>query len=167
MLAWQRICLDKSAAGYMADVANLQQRGHGKTSIWNMPKAELVEVARNELGMTLSQAHAETVLVLRKKIKSMRNMTAVAANPLAVLPKGLGCMSLEELAEETMRRGLPELPKPNQAALILQIRNDVGAHSLLLTHEMNAASLAAASMTDDDFEMVPSGFISPDRGDQQ
>ena len=40
-----------------------------KKSIWSINKAELVETARKELGLSVTQAEKETVLVLRERVR--------------------------------------------------------------------------------------------------
>jgi len=107
-----------------------QMLGKKSDSIWQMSKDQLVEVARQELGMTLAQAEGSTVLILREKIRRQRVLLKESEDPLNSLPKGLERMKLSELIAEIDKRQLP-LPSgagPNQAtraAMILAIRDDV------------------------------------------
>ena len=96
-----------------------------KTSIWAMNKAELVEIARKELGLTVTQAEKETVLVLRERIRATRSATAVVGDPLSRLPKGLDKMLVSDLKEQLVIRGLPEPEHATRARMIMLIRDDV------------------------------------------
>ena len=102
----------------------VRQRLQRRTnSIWNMKKAELVEVAMAELSMTLAQAEKETVTTLRENIKMRRDSQEMALDPMMNLPKGLERMRKEELEEEMKKRGLPvpEHNPINRAMMITQI----------------------------------------------
>ena len=96
-----------------------------KTSIWAMNKAELVEIARKELGLTVTQAEKETVLVLRERIRATRSATTVAGDPLSKVPKGLDKMLASDLKEQLVIRGLPEPEHATRARMIMLIRDDV------------------------------------------
>ena len=96
------------------EVSRLQEKlGRQAESIWRMKKDELVEVARRELGLSQAQAQAETVLVLRERIRShraeVRYQQVLSTNPDAQLPKGLQRMTHAELVQECSRRGI-EIP---------------------------------------------------------
>ena len=104
------------------------------TSIWEMKKAELVEVAMRELNMDREEAEAETVAQLRYIIKNCRELAAMGEEELGVrLPRGLGRMKRKELLEECERRGLatedPRRPDglKTREAMIFDIRSQVFA----------------------------------------
>ena len=48
----------------------IEKLGKQSASIWTMKKAELVEIARQELGMTRAKAEQETVVSLRERIRA-------------------------------------------------------------------------------------------------
>ena len=105
--------------------------GKKNSSIWNAKKEDLVELARKELGMTMAQANKETVISLREKIRSARQVTTMVIDPLAKIPKGLDKMSLEDLRLEVLHRNLPEMDRPTRAKLIVLIRDDVNMRSCM------------------------------------
>ena len=92
-------------------------------SIWTMQKAELVEVARRELGLTLMAAQKETVPTLRERIRNQRMATTIEDSPLRIKPKGLSKMTLQELKDEAETRNIP-LPKPSTRGKLLVLIND-------------------------------------------
>ena len=114
-----------------------------KTSIWTMTKAQLVEAARKELGLSLVKAEAETVTTLRERLRTARQITMTTLDPLAKIPKGLDKLSLQELKEEAIVRELPEPDQVTRAKLIVLIRDDVASR---LTVE-NAVMQNASSST--------------------
>jgi len=99
--------------------------GKKSDSIWSLNKAELVELARTELGMTVAAAERETVTVIRERLRSRRQMLKTVVDPLDQNPKGLERMKLDELKEEIEKRKLPLPPKATRPALIVLIRDDV------------------------------------------
>jgi len=107
-----------------------QMLGKKSDSIWQMSKDQLVQIALQELGVTLAQAEGMTVLVLREKIRRQRILLKEQEDPLNSLPKGLERLKFSQLVAEIDKRGLP-LPSgagPNQAtraSMILAIRDDV------------------------------------------
>ncbi len=130
--------------------------GKESDSIWKMNKAELVELARRELGITLMAANAETVLVLRERIRAQREMLKTVVDPYDQVPKGLEKLKLEELKLEVQNRNLPLPEKPTRARLILLIRDDVTARNTLFaspTVPTQNRSGGPASTTDRDWNM--------------
>ena len=88
--AWKLVLTERVLVGQMAEVQSLKAKlGKKSDSIWTMNKADLAEVARKELGMTLAQAAKETVLTLREKIKTSRKATEVSLDPMCHIRKGL------------------------------------------------------------------------------
>ena len=60
-------------AGYEAEVENLRQKlGTKENSIWQAKKADLMEMARKELGMTLAAAAGINAIVLKEKLRAHR-----------------------------------------------------------------------------------------------
>ena len=103
------------------------------TSIWQMRKAELVELAVLELGWPRRQAEAETVGQLRLALREMRDeqkATTALASPQSALPKGLNRMLLAQLREEATTRQI-ELTKADgksktREELIRDVKRHVG-----------------------------------------
>ena len=108
-----------------------EKLGKRQSSIWNMNKAELVEVARKELGMSLMQAEKETVMALRERIRSAREVANMESDPLARLPQGLDGMKKEHLRAEILVRGLPEPERCTRPKMIALIRDSVAARQVL------------------------------------
>ena len=144
-----------SLEAYATELARTKESlGKRQTSVWTMSKAELSELARKELGMTVTQANKETVITLREKIRAVRQITKVQVDPLATAPKGLEKMSLTQLKEEVVFRKLPEPPSATRAKLIVIIRDDVEARIVLETRE-ERSTIASSSTT------MPRGLKSP------
>ena len=124
--------MDRMMAALTRETQRLQEKvGAKSNSIWHANKAELQELARKELGMTMAQSANETVVTLRERIRRARDLAKTCENPEFKLPPGLERMKLEDLILEAASRGLPGLPKPTRAALIVQIRDHVDALILL------------------------------------
>ena len=138
--------------------------GKKATSIWDMNKAELVELARVELNMTVAKANAETVTTLREKIRARRAITTVLDDPLATLPVGLSKMKKEELIQEAEQRGLGLPSKPTVGQLQVLIREDVEFRSSISTTEANpnTRSRDPDQMDEEDWESVSP--VRPKRG---
>ena len=154
-LAWERLILKKELEAYTAEVENLRQRqGKGKESIWKMNKADLVEVARRECGLSLGQAQKDTVEILREKIRTVRKFRNTLDDPLAAPPVGLGKMKFAELQDEANKRGLPLAPDATRVQLMMLIREDADHRIMLSTPEASAMAAASTDM-DEDFEIVP------------
>ena len=150
-LAWERTIVKKELVAYMAEAASLAQRlGKSKESIWSMKKADLVEVARKELGISAAQAQKDTVEILREKIRRVRAFKDSLDDPLAAVPVGLGKMKLEDLQDEANKRGLPVAPNATRVQLLMLIRED--ADHRIMRSAPTASAMAPAE--DDDFEMV-------------
>ena len=109
-------------------------------SIWNMTKDELIEVARNELGMTIVQATTETVVTLREKIRAYRKAVKDAGDPLNSLPPGLDKMHKADLLTEMETRQLPIANQMTRPAMIIAIRDNVEVRQLCLAEEAAAAN---------------------------
>jgi hypothetical protein len=75
-------------------------------SIWRMKKAELVEVAVQELLITHQQASNITVAALRHLIKENRDQLQEPTAQQSGLPSGLSRMSHKELAVQADARGI-------------------------------------------------------------
>jgi len=147
LMAWRMVVLRINLEAQTSEVARLKVRlGKKADSIWNMNKEALVEVARNELGMTQAQASQETLVILRERIRRIREFTKEVLDPLSQLPKGLGSMSLEDLKAEVIRRDLPMSPgrHPTRAALQIAIRDAV-AFRISSSTTAQTPSLSAAN----------------------
>ena len=119
--------LRKQLEGFETEVARLmpaETDPNKKENIWNMKKAELVEVARRELGMTLAEAHKTKVTFLREQIRKKREVDDMTSDPLAKLPTGLGRMTLAELKALHEERNLPHPGKITKVILEQMIRDD-------------------------------------------
>ena len=124
-----------------------------------MKKADLVEVARRELNMSLAAAEQETVITLRELIRRNRDIQKASDNPLAKLPKGLSGMKKEELIEEMEKRGLPTTSNSTRPAMILAIRDYVTARTTLAQQDQTPSTSSTqenGQMQTDEFEMIPS-----------
>ena len=79
--------VDLEAAG--AEVKRVKQKvGKQSSSILAMSKAELVELARIELGMKVAEPEKSTVTILKERLRSHRDMLNTVMDPLDVVPKG-------------------------------------------------------------------------------
>jgi hypothetical protein len=132
LTAWQLYGKKVLAEALSTEVERLKVKlGKKSDSIWTSNKAELVELARAELGMTIAAAERETITVLKERLRSRRQMLKTAVDPLDLIPKGLERMKLDELKEEIEKRKLPLPPKATRPALIVLIRDDVTNRSTL------------------------------------
>jgi len=112
--------------------------GKKSDSIWSMPKDELIQVARKELGMTVVQATKETVVVLREKIRAYRQAIKDAGDPLTKLPPGLDKLSKELLLKEMAARQLPIADQMTRPAMIVAIRDDYAVRQMVADEETAA-----------------------------
>ena len=104
---WRLITVLRVTEALRSEVERLQEEeGKRAESIWHMTKEQLIEVARQELGMKREIASKETVVTLREKIRSHRKSQNTDGDPLLTLPKGLSKLSSEQLAYECHLRGL-------------------------------------------------------------
>ena len=129
--AWRVVALATMNEALTTENARLSLGNKKAESIWSMNKEQLVETARRELGVSLTVASRDTVIVLREKIRRVRQIVEVKDDPLTELPRGLEKMKLEELKELHAERSLPQAEKMTRAAIILQIRDDVLQRSML------------------------------------
>ena len=128
-------------------------------SIWEMTKADLVEVARRELGMTKTQAEKDTVIILREKIRRNREVVAEAQDPMLVLPKGLQRMNHADLLLEMERRNLPIPENPTRPMMILMIKEQVDflSQTAATSQETNPpTSETTSEMKEEDWMKVDS-----------
>ena len=109
------------------ELARLQKEaGEKKKSIWNMRQAELVEVARAELGYTVAQAEALLVPILRERIRSHRALQKTPSDPLAIAPHGFGRLYKHQLVEEMAKRNIPMVnPNMTRPAMMEMIQRDI------------------------------------------
>ena len=133
----------------VCEVARLTDKlGKKNSSIWNQTKEELVEIARRELGMTVTLASNETVLTLRELIRRNREMYKANADPLSKASKGLGNMIKEALLEDT-----PAEPSTSIAAT----RSEVDSEWSVIqeaAHNCHRAEVAANARADELMEEI-------------
>ena len=96
-----------------------------------MNKAELVEKARLDLGMTQAQAEKETVTTLRERIRSRRELTEHNDDPYTKLPKGLDSLKKDELRLECKTRAIHMPEDATRPKMILAIREDVANNATM------------------------------------
>ena len=131
--AWQMVILQQNQAALQSEVTSLRTQVDRPETIWNMTKAELVEKAYEEVGMSRAQAEAKTVTILREMIRRNRQLTRVQVDPMAVLPKGLNQMRLDDLKAVMAERNLPLGDRVTRATMIVAITEHVQACQLLAT----------------------------------
>ena len=149
-MGWKRLLEAAYVEILKYQVRSLEKR-HGRRpgqpiSVWKMRKEQLVEVGRKELGLTLVQAEAMTVVTLRERIRSQREVNQMTTDPLETNPKGLDRMKHQDLLEECIKRnlpcvqGLPTRPgekgywdPPTRPHMINAIKDDVETRKLLRT----------------------------------
>ena len=123
---WALFVTRKMKDSYAQEMVLAKGRGGDRpASIWKMNKSELVFVARSELSMTLAEADAKTVMVLRELIRSSREKFKAGQAVHERVPPGLEKMKLATLLAECQVRNLPEIEKPTRRRLIQMIREDV------------------------------------------
>ena len=123
---WALFVTRKMKDSYAQEMVLAKGRGGDRpASIWKMNKSELVFVARSELSMTLAEADAKTVMVLRELIRSSREKFKAGQAVHERVPPGLEKMKLATLLAECQVRNLPEIEKPTRPRLIQMIREDV------------------------------------------
>ena len=128
---WRLIITQTANAALRTENARLKQI-NPRESIWIMRKAELIEVAIAELGLTRVQADNKTVDELRELLRVSRNQTREEQDPLLRLPVGLSKMSAEAMVAECTRRAISVAPVEGQKGIrktrpqmMIEIRNDV------------------------------------------
>ena len=159
LMAWNLYTCQVIRETLKSRVQELAKYEKEAQSLWKMCKADLVQVARQELGMTIAQAEAETVTTLREKIRRQREVLKADENPFQKVPKGLEKMPLAALMEEANLRQLAIPPKATRPALIVAIRDDVAQRSLLSTTTPTASTsnpnaTGPNPMEDDEYQIV-------------
>ena len=108
------------------EVARLTTEAGKPKTIWKMLKPELVEVARTELGYSITQAEALKVQILRERIKNHRKAQTMVSDPLAKQPEGFSHLRKHELLEEMAKRNIPVTgPKMSNGAMMDLIQQDI------------------------------------------
>jgi hypothetical protein len=95
------------------------------TSIWQMKKSDLQEVARKEIGLRPDQSEKMTVLEIREVIRRHRESVKAMADPLAKLPVGLSRMTSEQLVAECSQRNIPLASKTTRVQMMMMIKEHV------------------------------------------
>ena len=106
---WRLIITQTTNAALRTENARLKQI-NPRESIWLMRKAELIEVAVAELGLTRVQAGDRTVEELRERLRVSRRQTKEEEDPLLRLPVGLSKMTAEALVVECTKRAISVRP---------------------------------------------------------
>ena len=103
-----------------------------KESIWQMKKAELVELGVSELGVSRVQAARMTVEEIRERLRVPRKQSKEEEDPLMKLPVGMGKMKAADLVVECTKRCISVAPlqgekgsQKTRPQMTLEIRNDV------------------------------------------
>ena len=125
------VILQTSHAALQSEVTSLRTQSNRPKSIWNMSKAELVEKAYEELGMSRAKAEEHTVTYLQQKLKRNKDLTSLQADPMAVMPKGLERLTKDALLKIMEERQLPLGLKPIRASMIVAITDHVLACQLV------------------------------------
>ena len=101
-------------------------------------KADLIEIAITELGITRQRAEKMLVPELRERIRAAREPLE-PEDPLSVKPPGLSRLSKVELQVECEQRGLPYTDKSTRGAMIVMITDDVEARQESVATPRNAS----------------------------
>ena len=150
---WRLIAVQTSNQALLAENERLQLI-NPKESIWQMRKAELVELAVTELMLSRTTAAKMTVEELRERLRISRKQAKEEEDPLNRLPVGLGKMTSSQLVVECNQRLISVAPLPGEkgitktrAQMLLEIRNDVVRRQTPNTEEdwMNVDTTAAAA----------------------
>ena len=156
-MAWQLRVAVVSVAALAAENQSLKMKlGKRNNSIWEMKKADLVEVARQELGMTIAAAEKETVTTLREKIRANRMKLTTNQDPLTVLPKGLEKMTWLELHEEMQKRSLPTPQKITRPMMIVAIREQVACflETIVMNPQVNPMNVSASQSSNQNSQNI-------------
>ena len=113
-----------------------------KESIWQMKKAELVELGVSELGVSRAQATRMTVEELRERLRVSRKQSKEEEDPLTKLPVGMGKMKAADLVVECTKRCISVAPlqgekgsQKTRPQMMLEIRNDVARRTTASAEE--------------------------------
>ena len=161
--AWRLLVDQRSVEAYSEENARLvAQAGKRAHSIWHKNKEELVELAVQELGMSRRNAKAETVTVLREKLRVNRQVMAEEQDPMAKIPKGLEKMLHAQLMVECVNRGISVEPLPGhtrvitRAQMIIRIRDDVERRFFKLDNGSDSdGNGSIVNLTDAETEFCP------------
>ena len=110
---WRLITAQTMSQALLAENERLQ-RINPKESIWQMKKAELVELGIAELSLTRVQATKMTVDELRERLRVSRKQSKEEEDPLTKLPVGMGKMKFAELVVECTQRCISVAPLPGE-----------------------------------------------------
>jgi hypothetical protein len=122
--AWQILALLARSANLQQQLQQAQEQKK-PTSIWTMKKADLQELARQELGLRLDQSARLTVIELRELLRQNRATTRLVQDPRFQLPKGLSRMTAAQLQAECEFREIALPSRPNRAQMMMAIREYV------------------------------------------
>ena len=157
--SWGLLTVRMQLEAERMDNARMKNKlGKKAESLWTMNKAELVELARQELSMSQVQAEKETVVTLRERIRSKRDMEKVVDDPLAQMPKGADRMKKEDLIKVCQERGIPTEKEVTKPQMLCRLRDQVQERTTLSTTTPEASTRSAASSgqmeIDEDWEKV-------------
>ena len=106
---WRLITAQTMSQALLAENERLQ-RINPKESIWQMKKAELVELGITELRLTRTLATKMTVEELRERLRVSRKQAKEEEDPLTKLPVGMGKMTSAELVVQCTQRCISVAP---------------------------------------------------------
>ncbi|MCH2143445.1 MAG: hypothetical protein MK077_10685 [Phycisphaerales bacterium] len=167
-LSWVNHLLKADLEISEASNARLQALlGKKAKSIWNLHKVDLVQIAMDELGMTLAYAERQSVVSLREKIRRKRQELTHQEDPKNRLPPNVDRMKKLDLLNECLIRDLPLPEGASRPMMIVAIRDDVEQRQLLQGHvtenERKAKDPQSPTTADGDWQMAdtPSPAASP------
>ena len=123
--AWCLMATRSHLAAADAEIDRLREKlGRTGSSIWNMLKEELIEVAVNELGVTRPRAAKMNVPELRERIRAARQPPE-PEDPLVKPPPNLSNLDLGKLRAECSLRGLEPDEQATRGQMIVLIQDDI------------------------------------------
>ena len=144
---WLLVTTQTQLAAAEGEIDRLRNKlGKMHESLWGMRKADLVEIAFNELGISREKAAKMLVPELRERIRAARKEPE-PVDPLSVAPPNLGRKTKTELQIECETRGLPYDDKTSRGQMIVMIKDDVEAREEAQRHVEEEDQNSTASET--------------------
>ena len=127
---WLLVTTQTQLAAAEGEIQRLRNKlGKMHDSLWGMRKADLIEIALNELGISREKASKMLVPELRERIRAARQRPE-PEDPLSIQPPNISRMSKVELQIDCETRGLPYTDKTSRGAMIVMIQDDVEARAV-------------------------------------